>query len=197
MAGESFIISPQGNIINITGGSSPVFDQLTNEFKYGGVVEQLQDIDTLNAYKRVIIANMLASGAAINLSTFIFGTMWLSKTIQSNFLIPNNQMSPPTTVADSFILNGAGFDITKLGLVHLEDAAGGQDDNSAAYTVQFIDSFNLLCTYNTSGDNALCIINPAGIPLNIILYYRDSTGLATNNLLGTFDGLSTVTINYP
>lgn len=200
MAGESFIITPDNNIVNIVGGDSPVFDQLTNQFKLGGVVEQLPDVETLNAYKKVIIANMISAGAAIDLSGLPSAAIWLTGVMVPNppgFTVPNSQATPPTTAADSFYIKGAGFKKTTLGTLWLEDATGGPDDNGISYSVTYVDAYTLFCTFVNVGDDDLVVEYGYGVQNPCILYYKDSNAVMSNILQGMFDGISQVIINYP
>ena len=101
---------------------------------------------------------------------------------------------------DTITVTGAGFNAATLGLIHIEDGAGGQDDNGLTMLPAFVSSTMLTAVLNTAGtnggfgDGAPFTNSTTSTPGPIILYYEDSNSITSNNLLGTVDGGSNVTM---
>jgi hypothetical protein len=77
-------------------------------------------------------------------------------------------------------ITGSGFTPTNIGKMHFEDAVGGMDSNGYAWTCTYVNPTKMTAVFDTTGDSDLS--------LSVIVYYQDSTGLASNALSGTASG---------
>jgi len=80
----------------------------------------------------------------------------------------------PLSAGTTIAITGIGFTAATLGMIHIEDSAGGLDDNGVEFTPTFVDSGHITGTWITNGD---------GTGPFVWLYYKDSNGFPSNVLI--------------
>lgn len=168
---SDFIITALGNIVNTSGGASPVLRG--SSVVHGDVTETFASPAAAKVYlenhKALLLANSLATDLRSPVITSVSPNVFNAGT--SNVTI-----------------KGSGFAAATVGKLHVEDAAGGLDGNGYFLNCTFVDAFTLTAVPGGNGDGIL----PAGAAL---VYYEDSNSVLSNALPATADANQNVTLN--
>ena len=166
MGNMNYIITPQGNLINLLGGATPVLASNAITWNQAGsvIVTETYTTPYQASYVLSVIRNALVSNKPINpdfsnLDLSSYGLPQITSIQPTSFDILTNVIS----------IYGIGFDPTTLGLLYLDDAGGGQDRNGYNMKCASVSPTQMTAVFNTAGDGAL---GPGGV----LIYYIPTGG---------------------
>lgn len=178
MAGESFIILPDGTIRNIVGGDSPAVDNIAGEWVMGDYKKPFPTTIAAKSFHSAVGTGLIAASMAVKL--LVLPTVISVE--PSNFSLSN----------DLIIVRGSGF--TPGGKIWIADKAGGQDQIDTSYTLEFISEFEVRGTWISNGSGGAIISPGAAI---ILFFVAADTTTLSNSLVGITDGVDNVAFPFP
>lgn len=88
--------------------------------------------------------------------------------------------------SSTITIRGSGFTAATVGRLGFEDPDGGQDNNGYYMTCTFVSETEMTAVFGSAGDG---ILAP-----KMLIYYRDSTGTTSNNIIGSNPSGTLITI---
>ncbi len=89
-------------------------------------------------------------------------------------------------LTDTITVRGEGFSEERLGILHIEDTAGGHDDNGYFFVASFVSTNMMKMSFGGAGD--------AGLAASMLIHYVDSYGISSNDIAASNPSGTTITI---